>query len=129
MPEKTIEGIKRITNLPLVKEDGPRLKVLNMTELTPLAKIIGYVPETGSEIPLWYHKNVAIYEREIKEYENKIQKNYYDIVLFEYIPILNNFYPFEIRNTLKKDYEQVDEFPGPRRNGYSVIEVYLKKTQ
>jgi hypothetical protein len=126
MPQPTINGIKELLEMPIVKDSGNNLRVLNMSELTPLAEIIGYTPETGPDIPLWYHKNVGMYERQIREYETKIKNNYYDLVLFEYIPMLNNFYPFEIRDTLKRYYHQVESFPGPRSIGYSVIEVYLK---
>jgi hypothetical protein len=127
MPAPTIAGINRLLDRPVIKNNGKDLKVLNMTELTPLAEVIGYIPETGADIPLWYHKNVAMYGKEIREYDNRIKANYYDLVLFEYAPLLNNFYPFEIRDTLKKYYDQVDVFSGPRSNDYSIIEVYLKK--
>jgi len=127
MPDSTIGGIKRILNMPIIKENGRNLKFLNMSELTPLAQIIGYPLETGSDIPLWYHKDVAMFEKQIKEYENKIKSHYYDVVLYEYIPVLNNFYPFEIRDTLQKYYTKIDSFPGPRRNDYSMIEVYIKQ--
>jgi len=128
LPVKTVDGIKRLLNTPLVEEKGKKLRVLNMSELTPLAEVIGFTPETGPDVPMWYHKNVAMYERQIKEYNQKIKDNHYDLVLFEYIPILNNFYPFEIRNTLKEYYQQIDSFPGPRNGDYSIIEVYIKKS-
>jgi len=127
LPRPTINGMKRLLQMPLVKDSGKYLAVLNMSELTPLAEIIGFTPETGPDIPLWYHKGVGIFERQIKEYNTKIKNNYYDLVLFEYIPISNNFYPFEVRDTLKKYYREVDSFPGPRSIGYSLVEVYMKK--
>lgn len=127
MPEPTIQGIQRLLDNPIIKDKRTNLKLLNMSELTPLAEVIGYTPETGNDIPLWYHKNVAMFEKQIKEYEAKIDNNFYDVVLFEYIPILNNFYPFEIRDYLKEHYLQVDSFPAPRDVYYKVIEVYTKK--
>lgn len=127
MPEPTIAGMKRLTENYLIKDNGKNLKVLNMTELTPLAEVIGYIPETGMDIPLWYHKNVGIFEKQIKEYDRKISDNYYDLVLFEYIPILNNFFPFEIRDSLKAHYQQIDSFPAPRDKFYKIVEVYTKK--
>ena len=127
MPQQTIDGIQRLVNNPQVLTKGKNLKVLNMTELTPLAEVLHYVPESGSDIPLWYHKNVAMFEKQIKEYSQKIDSNYYDIALFEYIPILNNFYPFEIRDSLQKHYQLIDSFPAPRDVYYKIIEVYTKK--
>jgi hypothetical protein len=127
MPDATISGVKRLLNRPEVTHNGENLKMLNMTELTPLAEIIKYPLETGTNIPLWYHKDVAMFEKQIQGYDQKIRQGYYDIVLYEYVPILNNFYPFEIRDSLEKYYRKVDSFPGPRRNDYSLIEVYTKK--
>lgn len=127
MPNATISGIQKLLNMSEIKQNGQHLKFLNMSELTPLAEIIKYPLETGPNIPLWYHKDVAIFEKQISAYDDKIKHNYYDIVLYEYIPTLNNFYPFEIRDTLKKYYTQVDSFPGPRRSDYSMVEVYVKK--
>jgi hypothetical protein len=127
MPDATISGVKRLLNMPEVKNNGKKLRVLNMTELTPLAEIIKYPLEIGTDIPLWYHKDVAMFERQIQGYDKKIKEGYYDLVLYEYVPILNNFYPFEIQDSLNRYYRKVDSFPGPRRNDYSLIEVYTKK--
>ena len=127
MPVATIHGINKILEMPIIAEHAKPLKVLNMTELTPLAAVIGFTPEIGADIPMWYHKNVAMYEKEIKAYDKKIKDNYYDLVLFEYIPILNNFYPFEIRDNLNQYYQRVNTFPAPRSADYGIIEVYVKK--
>jgi hypothetical protein len=128
MPQTTIDGMERLLDMPMVRDRGKSLKVLNMSELTPLAKIIGYPLEKGPDLPLWYHKDVAMFGRQIHEFDNKIENHYYDLVLYEYIPILNNFYPFEIRDNLNRYYEKVDSFPGPRRTDYSIIEVFKKRT-
>lgn len=129
MPHATISGIQRILDNPIVKAKGKSLRVLNMTELTPLAELIGYTPETGANIPLWNHKNVGTFERQIKDYDKRIDKNYYDIALFEYIPILNNFFPFEVRDTLRARYTLIDSFPAPRDLFYRIIEVYTPKSE
>lgn len=126
MPKSTVEGMERLINMPIIKENGKNLKVLNMTELTPLAYEIGYKLETGSNIPLWYHKGVGMFQKEVDEYCTKIQNHYYDLVMFENIPELNNFYPFEVRDTLLKYYKEVDSFSGPRRGQYSEIEVFIR---
>ncbi|MBX6379677.1 MAG: hypothetical protein IRZ01_03220 [Thermoflavifilum aggregans] len=125
MPVSTAEGVNRLIQNAWIKENGKKLKVLNMTELTPLAEAIGYRLETGSDIPLWYHKGVAMFDSQIQDYQSKIQQHAYDLVLFEYIPRLNNFYPFSIRDELYKYYVPVDSFSGPRRGMYSMIEVFV----
>lgn len=126
MPKPTAEGIKRILNLDVVKK-GQNLRVLNMTELTPLAVEIPYKLETGSEVPLWYHLGVSMFNKDAQNFENKIAKQDYDLVLFEFLPTLNNFYPFRVRDSLKLHYQQIDSFPAPRRgDSQGTIEVYIR---
>lgn len=127
MPKSTVEGMKRLLNLSIVK-NKKGLKVLNMTELTPLAVEIPYKQETGENIPLWYHLGVAMFNKQAKMYEDRIIHNEYDLVLFEFIPSLNNFFPFRVRDSLQIHYNKIDSFNAPRRGsagGY--IEVYTKK--
>src|SRR5690606_28975835 len=88
MPPSTIEGIRYLKSLPVVINKAD-LKVLNMSELTPLSYELGFEPEKGPQIPLWYHENVAIFDEQIEAYCAKIKAGYYDIVLFEHINYLN----------------------------------------
>ncbi len=125
MPKPTAEGIHRLLNLEIVKTKKD-LRVLNMTELTPLAKEIPYKPETGPEIPLWYHLGVSMFNKEAEMYEQRIRNKQYDLILFEYVPSLNNFYPFRVRDTLLNQYQKIDSFPAPRRGDtQGVIEVFI----
>jgi len=127
MPKPTIEGIDRLLQMPLVK-NNKNLSVLNMSELTPLVMEIPYHSETGSNIPLWYHLGVSMFTKQARMYEEKLKSNGYDLVLFEYVPSLNNFYPFRVRDTLLHYYNEVDSFPAPRRgNTQGVIEIFVKK--
>jgi hypothetical protein len=126
MPEPTVKGIERLMNMPMVK-NKPNLRVLNMSELTPLAVEIPFKLERGPEIPLWYHLGVAMFNKQAVMYEDKIAKKQYDLVLFEYIPSLNNFYPFRVRDSLKVHYKMVDSIYAPRRGDTrGMIEVYVK---
>lgn len=126
MPKPTADGIHRLLNMDLVKNNKD-LKVLNMTELTPLAVEMPYATETGPGVPLWHHLGVGMFNRQAEEYEQRIRNKHYDIVLFEYIPTLNNFYPFRVRDSLKLHYRQVDSFFAPRRGDTKgVIEVYVR---
>ena len=125
MPKPTVEGIHRVLNLEIVKNKKD-LRVLNMTELTPLAKEIPYKLETGPQIPLWYHLGVSMFNKEADMYEQRIRNKQYDLVLFEYVPSLNNFYPFRVRDTLLHQYQKIDSFPAPRRGDtQGVIEVFI----
>lgn len=122
MPKSTIDGLKRIEN---VFKNSTDLKVLNMSELTFLAHEFGYTPLTQQ--PLWYHLSVGIFDKEVDEISKKIKNNYYDIVLFEDIPSLNNFYPYSLRDDLRLHYIKKDQFLAPRKLEDSWIEVYVKR--
>ena len=97
-----------------------------MTELTPLDYEFGYKLETGENYPLWDHLGVCMFNKQCTDFCNKIKNKQYDVVLFEYVPALNNFYPFRIRDSLLTNYNKVDSFLAPRRPTNGMIEVYVK---
>jgi len=124
LPEETILGIEAIMKMEIVKSKN--LKVLNMSELTSLAYEIGYEPLKNQ--PLWFHRNVSIFDNEIKTFCERIEHQEYDMVLFEEIPYLNQFYPEEVRIALLKNYKMVNRFIAPREKAGAFIEVYIKPT-
>ena len=126
MPEATVAGIQKLLNLEIVKSKKD-LKVLNMTELTPLAYEMGFEPMKNQ--PLWFHLNVGIFEKEVAMLNENVASELYDIVLFQSIPGLDNFFPYAIQNELKQYYQLIDTFEAPRKRseGYSFIEVYVRK--
>lgn len=126
MPASTVHGMERIMELPVVKEKKGDIQVLNMTELTPLAVVIPYKPETGPDYPLWYHLGVGMFNRQLATFKQKVWDGHYDLVLFEYAPGLNNFFPFALRDELQKHYHLADTFLAPRRPTNATIEVYVK---
>jgi hypothetical protein len=126
LPESTINGMDRLLNMEMVKSGKP-LRVLNMSELTPLAVELPYELDRGHDQPLWYHLGVSMFNREAELFENRIRNKQYDLVLFEYIPNLNNFYPFRVRDVLQQHYQKVDSFDAPRRGDtQGHIEVYTR---
>jgi hypothetical protein len=126
LPGPTVDGINRLRQMTLF--NNKNVKVLNMSELTPLAKELHFELEKGSNYPLWYHKGVGMFQKETRMFCERIQNDYYDLVLFEYIPYLNNFYPFEIRECLINNYQKVDEFTAPRKPSLQAwVEVYIRK--
>ncbi|MCW3465703.1 hypothetical protein [Chitinophaga nivalis] len=126
MPASTVKGMERVLALPVVREKKEGIKVLNMTELTPLAVVMPYKLETGSDYPLWYHLGVGMFNKQLTAFTQKVQQHHYDLVLYEYAPTLNNFYPFALREELRQNYQLVDSFLAPRRPTNAVIEVYVK---
>ncbi|MEI9942630.1 MAG: hypothetical protein WDN26_00245 [Chitinophagaceae bacterium] len=126
MPASTADGMKRILDMPLVKTKKD-IKVLNMSEMTPLAAEMPYELERNREYPLWFHLGVGMFNKQAELYEKRIAEGYYDLVLFEYVPTLNNFYPFRVRNALIQYYQKVDSFSAPRQGDtQGMIEVYTK---
>jgi hypothetical protein len=124
MPQSTVEGMERLIERYGQREPG--LRVLNMTELTPLALSLNYTPPVNQ--PLWYHLRVGIFQREVDLLCDRIKNHQYDLVLFEDIPSLNNFYPYQIREALRQHYTQTDRFLAPRKLEDSWIEVYTNQT-
>jgi hypothetical protein len=127
LPSPTIDGIYRIKQLELIRNKKNPV-ILNMSELTSLAVEIPYKLETGRDFPLWFHLGVGMFNKQAEMFESRISKSYYDLVLFEYIPSLNNFYPFRVRDKLMSFYRQIDSFPAPRKGDtQGIIEVFQKK--
>jgi len=127
VPGPTADGIDRLMKDSSIR-NKPGLKVLNMSELTPLAAELPYDLEKGPDYPLWFHKGVAVFDKETDMFVDRINSNYYDLVLYEYIPYLNNFYPYQVREALMKNYNRVDTFIAPRKpTSHAWVEVYKKR--
>ncbi|MEP7258685.1 MAG: hypothetical protein ABI687_09855 [Flavitalea sp.] len=127
LPGPTVDGIERLMNLDLVKKHKD-LKVLNMSELTPLAAEIPFSLETGSGYPLWFHKGVGMFEKETNMFIDRVKNHHYDLVIFEYVPYSNNFYPFRVRQALLDNYNRIDTFPVPRNpSAHAWVEIYVQK--
>lgn len=122
VPQSTAEGINRLMRMPNIKKEG--LRVLNMTELTTLAYELKYEPQINQ--PLWYHLNIGMFQKEVEEFVYKVDNEIYDLVLFESIPSLNNFYPYKVRDKLLEKYKLIDSFSAPRKIEDSIIEVFIK---
>ena len=127
LPGPTVDGIERLMALPLLK-NNPAARVLNMTELTPLAYEMKFSLEASPDYPLWFHKGVGMFQQQTNMFCDRIRGNYYDLVLFEYIPFLNNFYPFQVRECLLENYRRIDVFTAPRKPSIQAwVEVYVRK--
>lgn len=119
MPPGTVKGIDWFLQF-MEKYNNPL--VLNMSELTPLAYETPFQLEKGG--PLWYHLNVGMFEKELDVYKKRIEGRYYDVVLYEHLPQVNNFYPLALRDYLQKHYKLVRSFDAPRSAYPGAIEVY-----
>lgn len=123
LPEPTIAGIKASKQV-LDSLKVPQPKILNMTELTMLAHEWKYEPIKG--LPLWYHVGVGIFQKQIDEINGRIKNNEYDMVMFETVPQLVQFFPDEVRAQLQKDYKLRLRYLAPRKEGDAYVEVYIR---
>jgi len=124
LPPSTIAGIQRLKKMPVFSDKNAN--VLNMSELTPLDYELGYKLEKGENYPLWDHLGVCLFNKQCDEFCDKIVNKKYDVVLYENIPSLNNFYPFRIRDSLNVYYNKVDSFFASRRSTNGTMYVYVK---
>ncbi len=127
LPENTVSGIDRILALDVVKSKK-NLQVLNMSNLSMLAYELNYVPESDMMFPLWYHKGVAFFEREEQMLCKNISNFKYDIIIFEDMPEVDNFFPYGARNCALQDarYKRVDRFLAPTGYATDSVDVYIK---
>jgi hypothetical protein len=140
LPPSTVAGMERLKAMPMFAGGGlgaaeaagaaARPHVMNMSELTPLVRELDFTEDKGPMEPLWYHLGVCMFNREADTVCARIRNGAYDMVLYEYVPVLNNFYPFRVRDSLRSAgsvYVQVDSFLAPRRPTNGWIEVYVRK--
>lgn len=125
LPPKTLQGIRDLKQLDVWKKKD--LRVLNMSELTFLAFEFGYTPEHSSKHPLWYHKHVGIFDREIQYLCDQVNNQVYDVIIFEPIPYLRDYFANEVHDCARSNYKHVMSFPAPKVDTKSSIEVYIKE--
>lgn len=67
-----------------------------------------------------------MFDREVAMFCRAIEEQTYDLVLFETIPNLNNFYPEQVRDCIRQHYRQTDRFLAPRVKHNAHVEVYVR---
>ncbi|MBC8111972.1 MAG: hypothetical protein H7Y04_13000 [Verrucomicrobia bacterium] len=122
LPDSTIAGIGRIKNL-LVVKNKKDLRVLNLTELTMLAYEIPFTPEKN--LPLWYHNSIGIFPKQVAEICQEIEKKEYDVILYEDVSTLREFFAPPLWECAKKHYILKDKFFGPRKENDGIADVYV----
>lgn len=125
LPKNTLEGINKIKALPVASKDD--LMVLNMSNLTFLRHELGYTSPRSPYQPLWFHYNVAFFERETKLLCEQLDRGIYDIILFEDMPDVDNFFPYEVRDCALSNYKFSHKFRSPTGYPTDHVEVYIKK--
>lgn len=125
LPENTIDGIERLLERTKGKNN---LQVLNMSNLSILAYELSYVPENSSHFPLWYHKGVAFFDREEKMLCENVRNKKYDIIIFEDMPDVDNFFPYKVRECALEEahYTLADRFIAPTGYATDSVNVYVR---
>ncbi len=128
LPENTADGLDRLIEQNKGKKD---LQVLNMSNLSILAYELGYTPESGVKYPLWYHKGVAFFDREKQMLCENVRSSKYDIILFEDMPDVDNFFPYAVRDCALDEgrYKLVDRFISPTGYPTDSVSVYVRTSQ
>lgn len=83
------------------------LKVLNISELTPIYAELGSAPPL--HYPLWYHTKISLFPKEIKLINQDIDKNHFDIVLLQNAHGQANFEEFLTRLQKNPHYQTLRE--------------------
>jgi hypothetical protein len=77
------DSIVLIEKLQEIAKANPNtsLKVLNISELTPIYAELGSSPPL--HYPLWYHTNISLFQNEIKVIDRDIDDNQFDVILLQ----------------------------------------------
>ncbi|MBL7856255.1 MAG: hypothetical protein JNM57_01095 [Cyclobacteriaceae bacterium] len=126
LPVETINGLEAVESLDVFNH-AKKLTCLNLSNLTPLAYEWSYAPQSGKTFPLWFHKGVAFFDRERDLLCNKVEQSEFDLILFEVMPDVDSFFPFEVRTCIQQHYQLVNSFLAPTGYRSDYIEVYIRK--
>lgn len=84
-PQQTIDAISELKRIATEKRatrvENLDLKILNLTELTPIYAELGVVPPKG--LPLWFHTKVSLFPRQIEQLNELLSGQEYDIILLQ----------------------------------------------
>lgn len=84
------------------------LRVLNISELTPIYAELGSVPPL--HYPLWYHTKISLFPREIQMIDRDIDSSKFDIILLQNAHGQANFEEFLSRLQKNSHYETLREY-------------------
>lgn len=78
--DDSVVMIRQLQEIAKSNPDAP-LKVLNISELTPIYAELGSTPPL--HYPLWYHTKISLFPREIKLIDRDMNDNQFDIILLQ----------------------------------------------
>ena len=103
------DSIAMIEKLQEIAKANPNvaLKVLNISELTPIYAELGSTPPL--HYPLWYHTKTSLFPKEIKLIDQDIDNNQFDVILLQDAHGQANFDEFLTRLQRNPNYQTLRE--------------------
>jgi len=103
------DSILMIEKLQEIAKANPNvdLKVLNISELTPIYAELGSAPPL--HYPLWYHAKISLFPKEIKLIDRDIDHNQFDVILLQNAHGQANFDEFLARLQKNLNYQTLRE--------------------
>lgn len=137
-PQQTIDAIQELqqiaTNIRATRDRNFDLKVLNLTELTPIYAELGVAPPL--KVPLWFHSNVSLFPQQINQIDKLLSGRDYDIILLQgthegltntyknFLSILNANSSYRLSRKIQDSPSNATE---PRESDYQAdIFIYIK---
>ncbi len=103
------DSIVMIEKLQEIAKSNPNvpLKVLNISELTPIYAELGSAPPL--HYPLWYHTKISLFPKEIRLIDRDIDDNKFDVILLQNAHGQANFEEFLAHLQSNSHYESLRE--------------------
>ena len=129
--DDSVAMIKQLQEIAKANPDKA-LKVLNISELTPIYAELGSAPPL--HYPLWYHTKISLFPKEIKMIDRDIDEDKFDVILLQDAHGQANFDEFLTRLQKNPNYQTLRErgFVSPTTStgdtcdeGYCTNHIYV----
>lgn len=137
-PPQTIDTILELKRISAEKgniEAGSTIKILNISELTPIYAELGSTPPKG--LPLWFHTKVSLFPQQIDQLVGILSGQEFDIILLQgtheglsesyknFLSILKNNSSYELMRKIQNSPANASKHCEPNCQGD--IFVYIKR--
>jgi hypothetical protein len=108
-PKDTYDGISALKKVLQERHMHlNKIKVLNLSELTPLYAELGIIPQRG--LPLWFHTSVTFPKKEQAKLLKDIKAGKYDLIIYQELHDVNSAVFMELYATIRESnlYEEAN---------------------
>ena len=137
--QDTINAINELKNLTTQYRTNNidlQIKVLNVSELTPIYAELEVTPPKG--LPLWFHSKVSLFPNQLTDLNNKLASHEFDIILLQathegLTPTYTKFFSIINKNSSYELFKTIHNSPANTTwlcepNCQGDILIYVKKT-